>query len=35
LEKADLEADKMDFIALIAGHVLHAMQTLLERLGAV
>lgn len=35
LEKANLEADRTDFITLIAGHVLHAMQTLLERLGAV
>ncbi len=35
LEKANLEADKTVFIALIAGHVRHAMQTLLERLGAV
>ena len=34
LEKANLDADKTDFITLIAGHVLHAMQTLLERLGA-
>jgi Fic family protein len=34
LEKANLEADKTDFVNLIAGYVLHAMQTLLERLGA-
>jgi Fic family protein len=34
LEKANLEGDKTDFITLIAGHVLHDMQTLLERLGA-
>lgn len=35
LEKANLEADKTDFITLIAGHVLDAVQTLLQRLGAV
>lgn len=35
LEKANLEADKSLFITLIAGHVLHGIQTLLERLGAV
>lgn len=34
LEKVNLESDKTDFINLIAKHVLHAMQTLLERLGA-
>lgn len=34
LEKVNLAGDKTDFINLIAGHVLHAMQTLLERLGA-
>jgi len=35
LEKANLEADKSDFITLIARHVLDAVQTLLQRLGAV
>jgi len=35
LEKANLEADKTDFLTLIAGHVLHSMRTLLERLGAM
>lgn len=34
LEKSNLEAGKTDFITLIAGHVLHGMRTLLERLGA-
>jgi len=34
LERANLEGDKTGFVTLIAGHVLHAMQTLLERLGA-
>ncbi|MBK1731453.1 Fic family protein [Thiococcus pfennigii] len=34
LERANLEGDKTDFITLIAGHVHHAIQTLLERLGA-
>lgn len=33
LEKSNLEADKSVFITLIAGHVLHGMQTLLEGLG--
>lgn len=35
LEKANLEADKSVFIRLIAGHVLHGMQTLLKRLGVL
>ena len=34
LEKVNLEGDKTEFIHLIARHVLQAMQTLLERLGA-
>lgn len=34
LEKVNLERDKREFINFIARHVLQAMQTLLERLGA-
>ncbi len=34
LEKANLEADKSDFLRLIARHVLQGSRTLLERLGA-
>lgn len=34
LEKANLEADKTDFLCLIARHVLQGSRTLLERLGA-
>jgi Fic family protein len=35
LEKANLEADRTDFLMLIAGHVLRGTRTLLQRLGAV
>lgn len=35
LEKANLEADKTDFLTLISEHVLHGTRTLLERLGVM
>ncbi len=35
LERANLEADKTDFLTLIAGHVLHGTRSLLERLGVM